>query len=467
VADRIDETTWRRKNLLDLVPADDFENQLTPEDVCLMERGVATDYRLQLLGLQQQLDVAKIEQALGRMNKLKDFMRARLKVAKEMALVHQFAARGKSLAVLVDVLELNHSRLKREIEVAWFIHEKASLAPWVITDAFVKAVVEKGGSGLLKLSGLGDPSGIGEGYSFLRATKTATKQSGVVNCSEERDLRKKTKVELDATLKTFGYDRLTLKGIERWEKVDLVRHFANLAEAENVAQDMHRYARAPKQTTESQAYSYRERCLKIWKYQAGALSTNWESLNNEGAEDNSDSDDDSVEINGSDIENEIEKEGEIAQQANAKASSSSQNKSGPGRRKAEESSSGTDMNDLRDILTTTTTAPLGHFAMEGGAAVAAVKFSPPERVVKKITTIIKPDGTEVVEVRFVVSAVEVRRVLKEQTRRASASALQQSKGSGRSVEEHLGETFEEDVGDSLRLNIRRLKDEVGTRMCML
>jgi hypothetical protein len=125
------------------------------------------------------------------------------------------------------------------------------------------------------------------------------------------------------------------------------------------------------------------------------------------------------------------------------------------------------MNDLRDILTTTTTAPLGHFAMEGGAAVAAVKFSPPERVVKKITTIIKPDGTEVVEVRFVVSAVEVRRVLKEQTRRASASALQQSKGSGRSVEEHLGETFEEDVGDSLRLNIRRLKDEVGTRMCML
>jgi hypothetical protein len=457
VADRIDETTWRRKNLLDLVPADDFENQLTPEDVCLMERGVATDYRLQLLGLQQQLDVAKIEQALGRMNKLKDFMRARLKVAKEMALVHQFAARGKSLAVLVDVLELNHSRLKREIEVAWFIHEKASLAPWVITDAFVKAVVEKGGSGLLKLSGLGDPSGIGEGYSFLRATKTATKQSDVENCSAERDLRKKTKVELDATLKTFGYDRLTLKGIDRWEKVDLVRHFANLAEAENVAQDMHRYARAPKQTTESQAYSYRERCLKIWKNQAGALSATWGSLNNEGAEDNSDSDDDSVEINESDFENEDK----------AKASSSSQNKSGPGRRKAEESSSGTDMNDLRDILTTTTTAPLGHFAMEGGAAVAAVKFSPPERVVKKITTIIKPDGTEVVEVRFVVSAVEVRRVLKEQTRRASASALQQSKGSGRSVEEHLGETFEEDVGDSLRLNIRRLKDEVGTRMCML
>ncbi len=63
--------------------------------------------------------------------------------------------------------------------------------------------------------GLGDPSGIGQGFSLLRSTKSGSKQPGVENCSKERDLRKKLMKELDATLKTFGYDRATLKTILR------------------------------------------------------------------------------------------------------------------------------------------------------------------------------------------------------------------------------------------------------------
>jgi hypothetical protein len=42
------------------------------------------------------------------------------------------------------------------------------LTPWVITESFVKGYLEKGGDGMLRLFGLGDPSGVGEGFSLLR-----------------------------------------------------------------------------------------------------------------------------------------------------------------------------------------------------------------------------------------------------------------------------------------------------------
>ena len=117
VADEIDENTFRRKEWKDVTPADEYEGMLSPEDVCLMERGLSADFRLTSLGIVQAMEVSKIEQALSRMNKLKDFMRSRLKVATEMANVHRGTARGKSLAMLVDILEIQRDKLKKEIDV--------------------------------------------------------------------------------------------------------------------------------------------------------------------------------------------------------------------------------------------------------------------------------------------------------------------------------------------------------------
>jgi hypothetical protein len=49
-----------------------------------------------------------------------------------------------------------------------FIYERMLLTPWVITESFVKGYLEKGGEGMLRLFGLGDPSGNGHGFSLLK-----------------------------------------------------------------------------------------------------------------------------------------------------------------------------------------------------------------------------------------------------------------------------------------------------------
>lgn len=159
---------------------------------------------------------------------------------------------------------------------------------------------------------------------------------------------------------------------------------------------------------------------------------------------------------------------EAAQQAKSKAAS--QSKTGPGRRRAEES--GSDMNAFFDTLNAPTTGATaaGQFSIGGESAVAAVKFVPPERVVKRIRTVIKPDGTEVVEVRFIVSANEVRRVLREQSKKSSVhSRVSTSNGGARPLDEHLGDTFEDDTGEEhgLKLKLGRMKEKVcATMMCI-
>ncbi len=117
VADEIADDVYRRKPLEELPNLEELENMITPEDVCLMERGASVDQRLLALGIEQVLDVSRLELALSRMNKLKDFMRSRLKACAEMVGIHRGTARGKELARLEDILTLTRDRLKKEIEV--------------------------------------------------------------------------------------------------------------------------------------------------------------------------------------------------------------------------------------------------------------------------------------------------------------------------------------------------------------
>lgn len=101
----------------EIEPLETFEKMLEPEDVCLLERASSADYRLISLGIEQGMDVPKIEQALARMNGLKDFMKSRLKATKEMAHNYRGTAKEKGLLKLVDILDVSYSHLKKEIAV--------------------------------------------------------------------------------------------------------------------------------------------------------------------------------------------------------------------------------------------------------------------------------------------------------------------------------------------------------------
>jgi hypothetical protein len=120
-----------------------------------------------------------------------------------------------------------------------FIYERMQLTPWVISESFIKGFLEKGGDGLLRLHGLGDPSGIGEGFSLLRHFKSSGKQNEVSIYKTDRDLRKMSKKQLDDTLAPH-YTQEQLRTMPRWDKVSLVRSLANKAHDHGVAHDLHR-----------------------------------------------------------------------------------------------------------------------------------------------------------------------------------------------------------------------------------
>ncbi len=133
-----------------------------------------------------------------------------------------------------------------------FIYETIQLTPWAITESFVKGFLEKGGDVMLRLSGLGDPSGNGEGFSllrysniyiycfqFFRPTKSGGKAPGVKIYNTDKDLRKMSKKQLDDCLSPY-YTPQQLKNISRWDKVDLVRRISTLAKEKNVGDSLHK-----------------------------------------------------------------------------------------------------------------------------------------------------------------------------------------------------------------------------------
>lgn len=180
IAEDLGDDMWKRKPLKLISPVSDFESKLTPEEVCLQERAMCTEYQLQALGIEQALEPSKLQQGIHRMNKLSKIRKTRLDSVKEAAKLCAGTPKSIHLETLAEILEYHYKKLREEIfvgrfvslsdqfECSRFIYERVQLTPWVITDSFVKGYLEKGGDGMLRLFGLGDPSGIGEAFSLLR-----------------------------------------------------------------------------------------------------------------------------------------------------------------------------------------------------------------------------------------------------------------------------------------------------------
>jgi hypothetical protein len=112
-----------------------------------------------------------------------------------------------------EVLDSLYKSLRRKHEVAKFIYEELQLAPWHLTGELIEVHKKAEGTGMMKLTGLGDPSGVGEGFSFLREVDAKPSKSvgtGPTNdqikkiTGTEDDLRKLTMKQMGNILKSYG-----------------------------------------------------------------------------------------------------------------------------------------------------------------------------------------------------------------------------------------------------------------------
>lgn len=95
--------------------------------------------------------------------------------------------------------------LKEKHDIAQFIYEELQLAPWHLTGEFIDVHKKSEGSGMMQLSGLGDPSGFGEGFSFLRKVDNKPAKAAAA-----------TNNELNAHVKKITVSVTSLAAVHSW-----------------------------------------------------------------------------------------------------------------------------------------------------------------------------------------------------------------------------------------------------------
>jgi transcription initiation factor TFIID subunit 1 len=179
---------------------------ISPEGVAAFETACAASRRLSDLGIHQLLErgshtVVSVGVAMvylaGQLNAARELSRKTKKLwelSKSNKKIETLQATFYELAA--TELEDCFKALRQRYEVAQFIYEEIQLAPWHTTGEFIDVHKKGEGTGMMKLTGLGDPSGRGEGFSFLREADAKPSKS-VGNAGLSAQVKKITGTEDD------------------------------------------------------------------------------------------------------------------------------------------------------------------------------------------------------------------------------------------------------------------------------
>jgi transcription initiation factor TFIID subunit 1 len=266
---------------------------IEPESVATFETACAAKRRLEDLGL-NQLAAKGSQTAVASIGVTMVYLAGQLNAARELfRKTKRLLDSGKSNRSVqamqiefyekaAEQLESYYKSLRQKHEVAQFIYEELQLAPWHLTGEFLDVHKKGEGTGMMKLTGLGDPSGTGEGFSFLREVDSKPSKSvgggGALNAQlkkitgTENDLRKLTMKQMAALLRSYGMGQKYIDTLQRWDRVHVIRDLSTKAASDGLADGLERFARGEKMKLSEQKQIYNERIQVIWKRQIAALS---------------------------------------------------------------------------------------------------------------------------------------------------------------------------------------------------
>jgi transcription initiation factor TFIID subunit 1 len=167
--------------------------------------------------------------------------------------------------------------------MARFVHnEDAVFASNFLCDLTFRLFLKQG-TGMMQLTGLGDPSGLGEGYSFLREADTkpnkiGANSNGALNAQikkitgTENDLRKLTMKQMASLLRSYGLAQKEIDKLKRWDRVHVIRDLSTKAASDGMGDGLERFARGEKMRLSDQKRVYEARIQEICRRQRAALS---------------------------------------------------------------------------------------------------------------------------------------------------------------------------------------------------
>jgi hypothetical protein len=303
-----DSGVWSCKSIgqEDYPGVDALGKQIPPEGVATFQATSSAVRRLSDLGIHSLMNGAH---ALGSVGVAMIYLAGQLTTAKEIARkVKKLAEVSKSNKNLQPSqvkfyeeaalqLEKQSKALRQKHEVAKFIYEELQLAPWHLTGEFLDVHRKGEGTGMMKLTGLGDPTGVGEGFSFLREVEKTSKVVGSAANQQtaqmkkitgtEDDLRKLTMKQMGRILRSYGMPQQKIDTLKRWDRVHIIRDLSTKAASDGIGDGLERFARGEKMKLSEQKQMYRDRIKVIWKRMIAALSdsSDKQGVDNEGPED--------------------------------------------------------------------------------------------------------------------------------------------------------------------------------------
>lgn len=189
------------------------------------------------------------------------------------------------------------------------IEDEVKAAPWNTSRAFISAMK---GKCLLQLTGVADPTGCGEGFSYVRIPN---KPQQPKEEAQKEQVPKKTVTGTDADLrrlplnaakqllKKFGLPDDEIKKLSRWEVIDVVRTLSTkqAKESGEGGEDdaMSKFARGNRFSIAEHQERYKEECQRIFNLQNRVLAST-EDLSTD--EDESEEEDSEIEELGKNIE---------------------------------------------------------------------------------------------------------------------------------------------------------------------
>ncbi|XP_030762639.1 transcription initiation factor TFIID subunit 1 [Sitophilus oryzae] len=183
--------------------------------------------------------------------------------------------------------------------------DEVKVAPWNTTRAYIQAMK---GKCLLQLNGPADPTGCGEGFSYVRVPNKPTQSKEDQESQPKRtvtgtdaDLRRLSLNNAKALLRKFGVPEEEIKKLSRWEVIDVVRTLST-EKAKAGEEGMDKFSRGNRFSIAEHQERYKEECQRIFDLQNRVLASS-EVLSTDEGESSEDESDEDIEEMGKNIEN--------------------------------------------------------------------------------------------------------------------------------------------------------------------
>eukprot|EP00041_Stephanoeca_diplocostata_P030015 m.898334 g.898334 ORF g.898334 m.898334 type:complete len:1321 (-) comp23673_c0_seq2:1169-5131(-) len=263
-----DNGAWERDRSKELPTDAALQAELTPEQVCTYEAMLAAVQRIRDMGYDRDtFDVKELEDGDAD-----------------------------------DANDAGEEGTKRRRK-KFTVEDELRLAPWHLSTDFLNYVRDKC---LLYITGKGEPTGCGEGFSYLRqphrvdgaetqysaagaaVTKKQTPLAG--SAADLRTLYLKPAKELLIT--KYGVDPEFLKTKDRWQIIDIVRQKST--EEALATECGNQFARGQRSTAAERKFEFTQECQRIFDQQNRSLASNEPLSSSDEDSDDSDGDGDTA-----------------------------------------------------------------------------------------------------------------------------------------------------------------------------